>query len=69
VHSVTLIERRPVEAGNSVNAEATGLAREYRCAGCGYGAVLRHPRPPCPMCGDRRWEVPGRGDGLRRLAG
>jgi hypothetical protein len=63
-----LIERRPVEAERSVDAEATVLAREYRCAGCGYGAVLRHPRPLCPMCGGGRWEVPVRGGGLRRLA-
>lgn len=31
-------------------------ASEYRCGDCGYGAMLRHTLPACPMCGGVRWE-------------
>lgn len=32
-------------------------AREYRCSGCGYGAILRPALPVCPMCGGVSWET------------
>ena len=33
--------------------EASG---EFRCAGCGYGIVVRTVLPQCPMCRGRLWE-------------
>ena len=35
------------------DADASG---EFRCADCGYGAVVRRALPPCPMCGGTVWE-------------
>jgi rubrerythrin len=35
------------------------LAGEFRCADCGYGAVVQHALPPCPMCGGTVWETRG----------
>jgi rubrerythrin len=32
------------------------VAGEFRCADCGYGAVVRRALPPCPMCGGTVWE-------------
>jgi rubrerythrin len=32
--------------------EASG---EFRCTDCGYGAVVQHTLPPCPMCGGTVW--------------
>lgn len=29
---------------------------EFRCAECGYGAVVQRTLPPCPMCGGTVWE-------------
>jgi rubrerythrin len=37
-------------------AHASG---EFRCADCGYGAVLHRALPPCPMCGGTVWETRG----------
>jgi rubrerythrin len=37
-------------------AAGTGVAGEFRCADCGYGAVIRSALPPCPMCGGTVWE-------------
>jgi len=28
---------------------------EFRCADCGYGAVVKHVLPPCPMCRGTVW--------------
>jgi hypothetical protein len=36
-------------------AGATG-GGEFRCADCGYGAVVQRVLPPCPMCGGTLWE-------------
>jgi hypothetical protein len=30
---------------------------EFRCAECGYGAVVLAALPPCPMCGCESWET------------
>jgi rubrerythrin len=34
----------------------TDVSGEFRCADCGYGAVVRRVLPPCPMCGGTVWE-------------
>lgn len=34
----------------------TDIAGEFRCADCGYGAVVQRALPPCPMCGGTVWE-------------
>jgi hypothetical protein len=34
---------------------------EIRCAGCGYGAVLRELPERCPMCGSTSWRAPFKG--------
>ena len=34
----------------------TDAAGEFGCADCGYGAVVHHALPPCPMCGSTVWE-------------
>lgn len=28
---------------------------EFRCADCGYGAVVKQVLPPCPMCRGTVW--------------
>jgi hypothetical protein len=38
-------------------AEASG---EFRCADCGYGAVVHRTLPHCPMCAGTVWESRGR---------
>jgi hypothetical protein len=30
--------------------------QSFRCASCGYGAVLKTQLPPCPMCRDTAWK-------------
>lgn len=42
-------------------AEVSG---EFRCADCGYGAVVQRVLPLCPMCGGTVWEL--RGPAARR---
>jgi rubrerythrin len=32
-------------------AAETAVSGEFRCSGCGYGAVVRRALPPCPICG------------------
>jgi len=34
----------------------TEISGEFRCADCGYGAVVLRVLPPCPMCGGAVWE-------------
>jgi len=29
---------------------------DFRCADCGYGAVVQQVLPPCPMCQGTVWE-------------
>jgi hypothetical protein len=45
----------------------TSIAGEFRCAECGYGAVVQRVVPPCPMCGGSVWESRGPADAPRRL--
>lgn len=35
------------------------VAGEFRCADCGYGAVVQRVLPQCPMCGGTVWESRG----------
>lgn len=35
------------------------LAGEFRCADCGYGAVIQSILPICPMCAGSVWEKRG----------
>jgi len=35
------------------------VAGEFRCAECGYGAVVQRVLPNCPMCGGTVWERRG----------
>lgn len=37
----------------AAGSEASG---EFRCADCGYGAVIQAVLPPCPMCRGAVWE-------------
>jgi len=37
----------------------TEVSGEFRCADCGYGAVVHRALPPCPMCGGTVWESHG----------
>jgi len=34
----------------------TQVSGEFRCADCGYGAVVHRDLPQCPMCGGTVWE-------------
>jgi rubrerythrin len=34
----------------------TAIAGEFRCADCGYGAIVQRELPQCPMCGGTVWE-------------
>jgi len=34
----------------------TRVSGEFRCADCGYGAVVHTALPRCPMCGGTVWE-------------
>jgi rubrerythrin len=34
----------------------TEVSGEFRCADCGYGAVVQQVLPHCPMCGGPVWE-------------
>jgi rubrerythrin len=37
----------------------TQVSGDFRCANCGYGAVVQHALPRCPMCGGTVWESRG----------
>ncbi len=63
-----IVDATPTEAVGAPAAAPAVVPREYRCAGCGYGAVLRSARPSCPMCGGTTWESPARGPALRSFA-
>jgi rubrerythrin len=38
------------------SATGTRVSGDFRCADCGYGAVVHRALPPCPMCGGTVWE-------------
>jgi len=37
-------------------AAGSSASGEFRCADCGYGAVVQQVLPPCPMCHGTVWE-------------
>jgi len=37
-------------------AAGSSAAGEFRCADCGYGAVVQQVLPSCPMCQGTVWE-------------
>jgi rubrerythrin len=46
-------------------AAGSAASGEFRCAECGYGAVVRSRLPECPMCHGLSWEAPeGSSSGL-----
>jgi rubrerythrin len=53
-----VVEDAPEEGVPAVVGAPTPPAREYRCTGCGYGAILRPALPICPMCGGVDWAAP-----------
>ena len=53
-------ERAAVEAlGDTgyveLTAAGTAVVGEFRCAECGYGAIVHDRLPLCPMCGGGSW--------------
>jgi len=58
----------PLEDPGLVEFAVAGdpLGGEFCCADCGYGAVVQHVVPRCPMCGGTVWE--SRGPARPRLA-
>lgn len=40
-------------------AAGTEVSGEFRCADCGYGAVVHRALPHCPMCGGAVWRSHG----------
>jgi hypothetical protein len=50
------------------SATGTSASGDFRCADCGYGAVVHGELPPCPMCGGTVWESRG-AIGPRRAVG
>lgn len=41
---------------STADALAAAVTGEYRCSACGYGIVVRHAPPGCPMCHATSWE-------------
>ena len=52
----------PFDDAGFVEFAVAGSPRtgEFRCAECGYGAVVQRVLPHCPMCGGAVWESRGR---------
>jgi hypothetical protein len=48
----------PLDDSGFVEFEVAGTpaSGEFRCADCGYGAVIHRVLPQCPMCGGTIWE-------------
>jgi hypothetical protein len=51
----------PLDDPAFVEFEVAGaeVSGEFRCADCGYGAVVQRVLPQCPMCGGTVWESRG----------
>ena len=51
----------PLDDGGFVEflPAGTEVAGEFRCADCGYGAVIQRVLPQCPMCTGTVWERRG----------
>lgn len=41
-------------------AAGTPVSGDFRCAECGYGAVVHRTLPHCPMCSGAVWQSLGR---------
>jgi rubrerythrin len=56
--TVTAAGAIPLDDSGFLDFEAAGthVSGEFRCADCGYGAVVHRALPPCPMCGGTVWE-------------
>ncbi|MGN6796576.1 MAG: hypothetical protein ACTHKS_00340 [Gaiellaceae bacterium] len=39
----------------SYHPQGQGIVRELWCDYCGYGVVVRHEVPACPMCRREKW--------------
>jgi rubrerythrin len=52
-HELTLDDTGFVEFA----VAGTKVSGDFRCADCGYGAVVQRTLPPCPMCGGKVWET------------
>jgi rubrerythrin len=52
-------ETRVGDAGFVVAVAGTEVAGEFRCAECGYGAVVQRALPTCPMCAGTVWKSRG----------
>ena len=51
----------PLEDAGLAEFAVAGAAvsGEFRCADCGYGAVVQRLLPQCPMCSGTVWESQG----------
>jgi hypothetical protein len=58
VEESVLPSTRKVDDGGFVDFAVAGteIAGEFRCAECGYGAVVHRALPSCPMCAGTVWE-------------
>lgn len=61
VEPVDVRQTVPLEDPGFVEFAVAGteLTGEFRCADCGYGAVIHRALPLCPMCGGSVWEKRG----------
>jgi hypothetical protein len=51
---VSLEERIQTGTTRPSSSEAT-TRREFRCGGCGFGAIASGPPPTCPICRNANW--------------
>lgn len=51
-----MTERGTRAAVLDVGSRAGGERHEWVCRTCGYGAVLGHEPPECPMCHGSEWD-------------
>lgn len=56
--NVAIDLREAVEDPGLIDFAAAGSDAwgDFRCADCGYGAVVHSVLPPCPMCQGTVWE-------------
>jgi rubrerythrin len=57
-------KRRPM--ANPVPAGSDASAGTYRCTQCGYDLDVQSTQhlPPCPSCGNGRWDTVSGGDSV-----
>jgi hypothetical protein len=56
-HETTIDLTEAVEDPGLTEFASAGskVSGEFRCADCGYGAVVQQVLPPCPMCRGTVW--------------